>query len=60
VDLGEPVAPGLFLFGTTFIVRTKLRPKGLPALLLPLMRRTMHEREDQNLDRVKAILEGTR
>ncbi len=42
------------------VVRTKLRPKGLLALLLPLMRRMMHEREDQNLERVKAILEGTR
>jgi Polyketide cyclase / dehydrase and lipid transport len=46
--------------GSRVVVRTKLRPKGLLALLLPLMRRTMHEREDQNLDRVKAILEGTR
>ena len=34
--------------------------QGLLALLLPLMRRTVHEREDQNLERVKAILEGTR
>jgi hypothetical protein len=46
--------------GSRVVVRTKLRPKGLLALLLPLMRRTMHEREDQNLDRVKAFLEGTR
>jgi hypothetical protein len=38
----------------------KFRPKGLLALLLPLMRRTMREREDQNLYRVKAILESTR
>jgi hypothetical protein len=42
------------------VVRTKLRPKGLLALLLPLMQRIMHEREDQNLERVKAILEGAR
>jgi hypothetical protein len=27
------------------------------ALLLPVMRRTMHQREDENLERVKAILE---
>jgi Polyketide cyclase / dehydrase and lipid transport len=46
--------------GSRVIVRTKLQPKGLLGLLLPLMRRTMHEREDQNLDRVKAILEGAR
>ena len=46
--------------GSRVIVRTKLRPNGLLALLLPLMRRTTHEREDQNLYRVKAILEGTR
>ena len=46
--------------GSRVVVRTKLRPKGLLALLLPLMRRTMHEREDQNLERVKAILERTR
>jgi hypothetical protein len=42
------------------MVRTRLRPKGLLALLLPLMRRTVHEREDENLDRVKAIMEGAR
>jgi hypothetical protein len=46
--------------GSRVVVRTKLRPKGLLALLLPLMRRIMHEREDQNLERVKAILEGAR
>jgi hypothetical protein len=46
--------------GSRVMVRTKLRPKGLLALLLPLMRRTMHKREDQNLERVKVILEGTR
>ena len=46
--------------GSGVMVRTRLRPRGLLALLLPLMRRTMHEREDQNLDRVKAILEDAR
>jgi Polyketide cyclase / dehydrase and lipid transport len=46
--------------GSRVMVRTRLRPKGLLAVLLPLMRRTMHEREDQNLERVKAILEGAR
>jgi len=39
-------------------VTTELRPKGLLALLLPLMRRTMHAREERNLESVKAILEG--
>jgi hypothetical protein len=46
--------------GSRVVVRTRLRPKGLLAPLPPLMGRTMHEREDQNLDRVKAILEGAR
>lgn len=46
--------------GSRVVVSAKLRPKGLLALLLPLMRRTMHEREAQNLGRVKAVLEGTR
>ena len=46
--------------GSRVVVRTRLRPKGLLALLLPLVRRIMHEREGQNLERVKAILEGTR
>jgi polyketide cyclase/dehydrase/lipid transport protein len=46
--------------GSRVVVSTNLRPKGLLALLLPLMRRIMHEREDQNLERVNAILEGTR
>jgi Polyketide cyclase / dehydrase and lipid transport len=44
--------------GSRLVIRTQLRPKGLLALLLPVMRRTMHRREDQNLERVKAILEG--
>ena len=46
--------------GSSVVIRTELRPKGLLALLLPMMRRTMHQREDQNLERVKAILEGRR
>ena len=46
--------------GSNVVIRTELRPKGLLALLLPMMRRTMHQREDQNLERVKAILEGRR
>lgn len=45
--------------GSRVVIRTELRPKGVLALLLPLMRRTMQAREDQNLERVKAILEGT-
>jgi hypothetical protein len=45
--------------GSRIVVRIKLRPRRLLALLLPLMRRTVHEREDQNLQRVKATLEGT-
>jgi uncharacterized protein YndB with AHSA1/START domain len=44
--------------GSRVVIRTQLRPKGLLALLFPVMRRTMHQREDQNLERVKAILEG--
>lgn len=40
--------------------RTELRPKSLLALLLPLMRRTMHGRETRNLKRVEAISEGGR
>ncbi len=43
--------------GSRVVITTELRPKGLLALLLPVMRRTMAEREDQNLARVKAILE---
>lgn len=43
--------------GSRIVIRTELRPKGLLALLLPVMRRTMHQREDENLERVKAILE---
>jgi hypothetical protein len=46
--------------GSRLMVRTELRSKGLVALLLPLMRRTMHERETRILKRVKAILEGGR
>jgi uncharacterized protein YndB with AHSA1/START domain len=45
--------------GSRVVIKTELRPKGLLALLFPVMRRMMHEREDQNLERVKAILEGT-
>lgn len=37
--------------GSRVVIRTQLRPKGLLALLLPVMRRTMHAREDQNLER---------
>jgi uncharacterized protein YndB with AHSA1/START domain len=44
--------------GSRLVVRSEMRPKGVLALLLPLMRRTMQAREDQNLVRVKAILEG--
>lgn len=44
--------------GSRVVVKTELRPKGLLALLMPVMRRTMHAREDENLKRVKAILEG--
>jgi hypothetical protein len=40
------------------VITTDLRPKGLLALLLLVMRRTMRKREDQDLERVKAILEG--
>jgi uncharacterized protein YndB with AHSA1/START domain len=43
--------------GSRVVIATKLRPKGMLALLLPVMRRTMHQREDENLERVKAILE---
>jgi uncharacterized protein YndB with AHSA1/START domain len=46
--------------GSRVVIKTELRPKGLLALLLPVMRRTMQGREDQNLGVVKAILEGTR
>jgi hypothetical protein len=42
------------------VIRTRLRPKGLLAVLMPLMRRTMHKREERNLESVKAILEGKR
>jgi len=44
--------------GSRVAVKTQLRPKGLLALLLPLMRRTMHKREERNLESVRAILEG--
>jgi hypothetical protein len=44
--------------GSRVVIRTDLRPKGLLALLLPVMRRTMRKREDENLERVKAIQEG--
>jgi hypothetical protein len=44
--------------GSRVVIRTELRPKGLLALLFPVLRRTMHAREDQNLGRVKAILES--
>ena len=40
------------------MITTELRPKGWLALLLPVTRRTMRKREDQNLERVKAIVEG--
>jgi hypothetical protein len=46
--------------GCRVVVRTQLRPKGLLAVLLPLLRRTMHQREDRNLASVKAILERPR
>jgi hypothetical protein len=46
--------------GSRVVIKTELRPKGLLALLLPVMRRTMQGREDQNLGVVEAILEGTR
>jgi hypothetical protein len=44
--------------GAHVTIRTQLRPKGVLVLLLPLMRRTMHKREERNLESVKAILEG--
>lgn len=44
--------------GSRVVIRTELRPKGFLALLLPVMRRTMHAREEENLESVKAILEG--
>lgn len=46
--------------GSRLTVTTELRPKGMLALLLPVMRRTMHEREQRNLESVKAILERQR
>jgi hypothetical protein len=46
--------------GSRVVIRTQLRPKGLLAVLLPLMGRTMHKREDRNLASVKAILERPR
>jgi uncharacterized protein YndB with AHSA1/START domain len=46
--------------GSRVVIRTQLRPKGLLAVLMPLMRRTMHQREDRNLASVKAILERPR
>jgi hypothetical protein len=42
------------------MVKDRAATRGLLALLLPLMRRTMHEREQRNLRKVKAILEGGR
>jgi hypothetical protein len=44
--------------GSRVVITTDLRPKGLLALLLRVMRRTMRKREDENLERVKTILEG--
>jgi hypothetical protein len=44
--------------GSRVVIRTELWPKGLLALLFPVMRRTMRAREDQNLGRVKTILEA--
>jgi hypothetical protein len=44
--------------GAHLTIRMELRPRGLLTLLLPLMRRTMHRREDRNLATIKAILEG--
>jgi len=44
--------------GSRVAIKTELRPKGLLALVLPVMRRTLHERENQNLERVKAVLEA--
>jgi uncharacterized protein YndB with AHSA1/START domain len=44
--------------GSRVVIRTELRPKGLLALLLPVMRRTMRRREEENLARVRTILEG--
>jgi hypothetical protein len=44
--------------GSRVVIKTELRPKGLLALLSPVMRRTMHGREDQNLGRVRAIFGG--
>jgi Polyketide cyclase / dehydrase and lipid transport len=44
--------------GAHLIVRMELQPRGLLILLLPLMRRTMHRREDRNLTTIKAILAG--
>jgi hypothetical protein len=44
--------------GAHLTIRMDLRPRGLLTLLLPLMRRSMHRREDRNLATIKAILEG--
>jgi uncharacterized protein YndB with AHSA1/START domain len=44
--------------GAHLTVRMELRPRGLLTFLLPLMRRTMHRREDRNLTTIKTILEG--
>jgi hypothetical protein len=44
--------------GARLVVRMDLRPRGLLALVLPIMQRTMHHREGRNLARIKAILEG--
>jgi Polyketide cyclase / dehydrase and lipid transport len=44
--------------GSRVVIRTEIRPKGILALLRPLLGRTMLQREERNLQRVKAILEG--
>jgi uncharacterized protein YndB with AHSA1/START domain len=46
--------------GCRVVIRTELRPKGPASAAVPVMRRTMHAREDQNLERVEAILEAER
>jgi len=45
--------------GTYLVIRTELRPKGVLALVLPLIRRTMHTREKRNLGAIKAALESS-
>jgi hypothetical protein len=44
--------------GSRVVITTDLRPRGLLALLLLVMRRTMRKREDQNVERVKTVSEG--